>query len=135
MKKERIKYASFFCTICALCSQYVASEISTNALFSDGAVLQHSGGDPSPPRTVLHGQALPGETITLSSTGAHDFPGAPYTTVADQQGGNWNITIDALLPTPSGISYVLEVSGNVSVNVVTASGVVVGDVFICSGRP
>ena len=76
----------------------VGPQLQTNALFSDGMVLQTSADKPLSEPTTLHGTAAPGTTVRLSATPA-GFPGAPYNTTAAADGtcSSWGaqITRDA----------------------------------------
>ena len=79
--------------------------VQTNALFSDGMVLQTSADAPLTKPTTLHGTASPGEKVILRAQREGDtvgfregdtvgFPGAPYSVTAATD-GTWSMPLQA----------------------------------------
>ena len=111
--------------------------VQTNALFSDGMVLQTAADAPLTPPTTLYGTAAPNEKVTLAATPA-GFPGAPYTTSTSAD-GTWSIVLKPDVPAGAaealGGAFTLTLSGSDGDGPsVTAKDVVFGDVYLCSGQ-
>ena len=105
--------------------------VATNALFSDGMILQTQLEAPLSPLTTLHGTAAPGEKVTL--TGSAGFPGSPLHTAADSSGA-WSLTLKPdTAATPAG-PFVLTLTGSAGGAPVVAKDVHFGDVYFCSGQ-
>ena len=113
------------------------AKVWTNALFSDGMVLQTAAEAGRPGR--LFGNAAPHERVAL--VGMHTvtgdrFPGSPYRAVADAT-GHWSIEWSSTVPKSDG-PYELVLSaitehGRV-VNEIPIHDVWLGDVYLCSGQ-
>ena len=106
--------------------------METNALFSDGMVIQTSADGPLTKPTTLYGSADPHEKITL--TASPGFPGAPYSTTTNPD-GQWSIQLKPDVPSSASEalqgSFDLNISGSVSS--IVARDVVFGDVYLCTG--
>ncbi|HKE97290.1 MAG TPA: carboxypeptidase-like regulatory domain-containing protein, partial [Povalibacter sp.] len=88
-----------------------------NALFQDHAVLQRDRPVP------VWGSAAPGATVTLTF--------ADHTvTVQSDQSGQWTAILPAM---PAGGPYVLNARSDSGLTQ-TASDILVGDVYLCSGQ-
>ena len=117
-----------------LCLLFVRSEaaVETNALFSDGMVIQTFADGPLTKPTTLYGTADPHEKITL--TASPGFPGAPYSTTADAN-GQWSIQLKPDVPSSATEalqgSFEVTISGGSSS--IVARDVVFGDVYLCTG--
>lgn len=98
-------------------SPAVAPSISLGQPFGDHGVLQRDRPIP------VWGQAAPGERLTVSL-------GDRSVEVRADRDGHWRATLPAL---PAGGPYVLTATA-ASGAVKTASDVMVGDVFLCSGQ-
>lgn len=98
-----------------LCVPSAQADVSLPALFGDGAVLQRD--TPLP----VWGKAAPGEVVTATMNGAKQ------STIAGAD-GKWRVTLP---PLPVGGPYTLTVSGN---NTLTRTGLLSGDVYVCSGQ-
>ncbi|MFO1490935.1 MAG: sialate O-acetylesterase [Kiritimatiellia bacterium] len=90
------------------------AEVVPNALFSDNAVLQQATDIP------VWGAAREGEKVTVSVAGAE-----ATTTAKD---GRWMVRLPKCKP---GGPHVLTIRGD---NTVTATNVVIGEVWLCSGQ-
>jgi sialate O-acetylesterase len=117
-----IMWRAFSLALCAVCFLSVpgnaaAQESILHPLFSDHAVLQRDR------PIAVWGHAGPRERITV------EFAGATARTRADAR-GNWRATLPSR---PAGGPYVLSArsSGGASQ---TASDILVGDVYLCSGQ-
>ena len=93
------------------------ASLSLAALFGDNMVLQRNAPVP------VWGTAAPGETITV-------LLGTQKSTAKAGGDGNWQITLAAL---PAGGPYPLTVSSDAGQKV-TRTGVLLGDVWLCSGQ-
>ena len=117
-----------------LAARTTTAAFSVSALLTDHAVLQTSangGGGPG----VVRGTAEPGATVTLRSTGANDFPGAPYKATATSA-GTWAIELadDASLLKSNAALGPFDVVVSDGTATVSAADVFYGDVFLCSGQ-
>ncbi|MDL2305910.1 sialate O-acetylesterase [Bacteroides sp. OttesenSCG-928-D19] len=92
--------------------QPAEAKVKLPALVADGMVLQHSQ------NINIWGWADPGEEVTIT------FIKKKYKAVASPQ-GQWNITIPATKP---GGPH------QMTINNITLSNILVGDVFLCSGQ-
>ena len=111
----------------------VVGTVQTNALFSDGMVIQTSADLPRTKPTTLYGSAAPHEKITLTAP-PPGFPGAPYTTTASPD-GHWSIQLKPDVPSSAtkslAGSFNITISGSSSS--IVARDVVFGDVYLCTG--
>jgi sialate O-acetylesterase len=98
------------------CASMASAEITMPDIFGDNMVMQRELPVP------VWGSAAPGEKVSVS------FAGQTLKTTADAQ-GKWMVTLKPLKT--STIEQTMTVSGS---NTVTFSGVVVGEVWLCSGQ-
>ena len=96
-----------------------ASGLTLPALFGDNMVLQRNVPVP------VWGHAAPGETVTVAF---NNQKAAPVQADAD---GKWQATLPAQ---KAGGPYTLSVTGDKSGSPLTRTGVLVGDVWLCSGQ-
>lgn len=89
------------------------ANVSLPAVFGNNMVLQRGT------QVAIFGNAANGENVTVT------FNGQTKTTTSN---GSWKIYLDAM---SHGGPYTLTIQGN---NTVTFSGVLVGDVWLCSGQ-
>ncbi|MHC4502423.1 MAG: sialate O-acetylesterase, partial [Planctomycetota bacterium] len=102
---------------CAMAlSSAAVAEVKVASLFSDNMVLQRELPVP------VWGTASPGEKITVS------FAGQRLSATADEKGG-WMVKLSPLGTSKTGRNLVVRGS-----NTVTFSGVLVGEVWLCSGQ-
>ncbi len=94
----------------------VRADVRPSGLFTDQMVLQRN--QPVP----IWGTADPGEAVTV------EFGGAKKSTVADEH-GEWRVDLDPLQADASPRDLVIR-----GRNVVTLSGVLVGEVWLCAGQ-
>lgn len=94
---------------------HLRADISPNSLFSDNAVLQRDKLVP------IWGTAADGEKVTV------EFAGQKAETIAKD--GRWKVELQPMKATAEG--QTMTFTGN---NVVKASNVVVGEVWLCSGQ-
>ena len=108
-----------------------SGSLATNALFSDGMVLQTSADGPLSNPTIFHGTAEAGETVTLTASPA-GFPGAPYSTKASTTGA-WSIQLepDVGLHMSEAPGTFTSLSGSGS----TSGAIVAKDVGLVTGGP
>ena len=85
---------------------------------------------PAPP-TTLHGTASPGEKVSL--TGSAGFPGSPYTATTTSS-GEWAIALKPDSASTAAGPFTLTLTGSKSGSPVVASGVLFGDVYLCTGQ-
>ena len=115
------------------CVARAEATVQTNALFSDGMVIQTSADAPLTKPTTLYGSAASSEKITLTAS-PPGFPGAPYTTTASAD-GHWSIQLKPDVPSSATEalkgSFTLNISGSYSS--IVARDVVFGDVYLCTG--
>jgi len=102
------------CTIA--CASTALAEVALPAVFGDNMVLQRELPVP------VWGTASPGEKVTVS------FAGQTVTTAADGR-GKWMVTLKPLKT--SATEKTMTIAGS---STVTFSGVVVGEVWLCSGQ-
>ena len=91
------------------------ADVALSGLFSTNMVLQHERPVP------VWGTARPGETLSVSIAGQTK-------TVKTDAKGNWKVTLDAM---KAGGPHVLSVKGD---NAITVEGVLIGEVWLCSGQ-
>ena len=122
------------------CSVFItptAGAVQTNALFSDGMVLQTSADAPLTKPTTLYGTATANETVTLRASPS-SFPGSPYTATAGPD-GTWAIQLQPDVAAESAVelslegSFTLTLSGSSGGAAIVANDVVFGDVYLCTG--
>ena len=94
----------------------LAADVTLAPLFRDGAVLQRD--QPVP----VWGRAAPGETVQVA------FAGQSKTAIADAA-GRWSVSLDPL--SPAAAPRELDVHGR---NRLRVPGILVGDVWLCSGQ-
>jgi len=97
------------------CGSFVHADVSLPKLFSDHMVLQRNQ------PINIWGWATPGEKVTVT------FDSKNYETTSNNS-GKWSVKMD---PLPAGGPYVLEVSG---INDISFQGILIGDVWLCSGQ-
>jgi len=102
------------CTIA--CASTALAEVAMPAVFGDNMVLQRELPVP------VWGTASPGEKVTVS------FAGQTVTTAADGR-GKWMVTLKPLKTSTT--AKTMTIAGS---STVTFSGVVVGEVWLCSGQ-
>ncbi len=96
----------------------VRADVKTNALFSEGMVLQQGKEVP------VWGTAEDGERVTVS-VDAKEGKSSAQTTA---QGGKWMVRLPSM---KAGGPYVMTVTGK---NTLTLKNVLVGEVWVCSGQ-
>ncbi len=92
------------------------AEVRLADIFSDHAVLQRN--QPVP----VWGWANPGEEVTVA------FNGQTHTTIATDA-GTWRVDLDPMSALAEGAT--LQVAGS---NVITRTGILVGEVWLCGGQ-
>jgi len=113
--KKRLR--TLFIATCALaCTSMAFAEVKVASVFGDNMVLQRELPVP------VWGTASPGEKITVS------FDGQNLTTTADGQ-GNWMVKLKPLKTSKT--DKKMTVKGS---NTIMFSGVLVGEVWLCSGQ-
>ena len=113
--RNRLKPLVFaVCTIA--CASTALAEVALPAVFGDNMVLQRELPVP------VWGTASPGEKVTVS------FAGQTVTTAADGR-GKWMVTLKPLKTSTT--EKTMTIAGS---RTVTFSGVVVGEVWLCSGQ-
>jgi sialate O-acetylesterase len=120
--------------IAASAAPLARGAVQTNALFSDGMVLQTAADAPLSKPTTLYGSATPGETVRLEAEPA--IPGSPYSVKASSD-GSWSIQLKPDVA-PGSLTaldgrFSLTLSGD-SGPAITAKDVVWGDVYLCTGQ-
>jgi len=124
--------------LASYCTRSIKAAVSLPKWFGDNMVLQAHGEYGALP--FLNGKALPGEKVTVkiffnSKVGDDDTSGPSFVTIADQD-GNWKVQLD---PIYHHSEFRIDVSGNTTqndntANIVTASNIRMGEVFLCSGQ-
>ncbi len=113
--QARIK--TLFIAVCAAaCTSMAFAEVKVPAVFGDDMVLQRELPVP------VWGTASPGEKISVS------FDGQNLSTTADAQ-GKWMVKLNPLKTSKSEKEMTIQGS-----NTITFSGVLVGEVWLCSGQ-
>jgi len=113
--KHRLGRRLFLACLVALSPAMAAATIRLDLPFGNNMVLQRHM--PAP----VWGTADPGEAVTVS------FLDQQQSTVADDF-GHWKVVLD---PLEAGGPFTLTVSGS---NTVVFTGVMVGEVWVCSGQ-
>jgi len=106
-------YLSFL--LCLIAPALLRAEVKPNALFSDGAVLQHGRAVP------VWGTAGDGEKVTVR------FDGLTVSTIASN--GQWMVRLRPMLA--NAVPQTMSITGS---NTVEIKNLLVGDVWICSGQ-
>ena len=93
--------------------------VSVPSIFADNMIMQRQTDAP------VWGWAEPGQTVTIDAS----WQGQPYVTTADQN-GRWQVQI----PTPDAgdTTYSMAVSG--SLNTITITDIIMGDVWVLGGQ-
>ena len=93
--------------------------VSVPSIFADNMIMQRQTDAP------VGGWAEPGQTVTVDAS----WQGQPYVTTADQN-GRWQVQI----PTPDAgdTTYSMAVSG--SLNTITITDIIMGDVWVLGGQ-
>jgi sialate O-acetylesterase len=111
------------------CCNGVHASVALPKWFGDNMVLQTNAEYGA--RSFLNGKASPGEKVIVEVSAESSISGGPtYTVVADQE-GDWKVQ---LTPIYSKRPINITVTGSEGINVVRASNVLMGDVFLCSGQ-
>lgn len=110
MKKLLVTSALLFATVSA------RADVTLSAIFDEHMVLQRDI------PVAVYGKAEPGEKVTV------DFAGQTQSATADKEGA-WCVKLAAMKASTT--PAVMTVSGK---NKLSLGGVVVGDVWICSGQ-
>ena len=120
---------------CSVLTTPTTGTVQTNALFSDGMVLQTSADAPLTKPTTLYGTAAANEIVTLRASPS-SFPGSPYTATAGSD-GTWAIQLQPDVAAESAVelegSFTLTLSGSSGGAAIVANDVVFGDVYLCTG--
>lgn len=113
--KGFLRFSFVWSALAALACSVSMADVTLPAVISDNMVLQADHPNP------IWGWAEAGEAVTVK------IGGQEKTTQADEKGA-WKVTLD---PIPAGQSLTLTVNGK---NEVTASNILVGEVWVCSGQ-